>query len=62
MSKLSNLSKGTLAWLIVGLVLMVVGHYWGLVIAPAEREMSDVYQIIFVHAFSVDDFWPHHYS
>ena len=49
MSKLSNLSKGTLAWLIVGLVLMVVGHYWGLVIAPAEREMGDVYRIIFVH-------------
>ena len=49
MSKFSNLSKGTLAWLIVGLVLMVVGHYWGLVIAPAEREMGDVYRIIFVH-------------
>ena len=49
MSKFSNLSKGTLAWLIVGLVLMIVGHYWGLVIAPAEREMGDVYRIIFVH-------------
>ncbi len=49
MHKTQTLSKITLAWLISGLVLMVVGHYWGLAIAPAEREMGDVYRIIFVH-------------
>jgi heme exporter protein C len=33
----------------LGLALLIWGHYWGLVLAPPEREMGEVYRIIFVH-------------
>lgn len=33
----------------LGLALLIWGHYWGLVVAPPEREMGEVYRIIFVH-------------
>lgn len=31
------------------LVLMLIGSYWGLVIAPPDYQMGDSYRIIFVH-------------
>jgi heme exporter protein C len=34
---------------VVALVLLVVGGYWGLFIAPTEREMGEVYRVIYVH-------------
>jgi heme exporter protein C len=33
----------------VALALLVVGGYWGLFIAPTEREMGEVYRVIYVH-------------
>ena len=42
-------SKIDYGWLFIGLVLLVVGHFWGLFIAPPEREMGEVYRIIFTH-------------
>lgn len=38
-----------IGFFVLGLALLIWGHYWGLVIAPPEREMGDVYRIIFVH-------------
>ncbi len=34
---------------IVGLLLLIVGSYIGLVLTPAEKNMGDVYRIIYVH-------------
>ena len=34
---------------LLALVLIAVGGYWGLVKAPTERMMGDVYRIMFVH-------------
>ena len=34
---------------VVALALLVVGGYWGLFIAPTEREMGEVYRVIYVH-------------
>ena len=34
---------------LVALSLLVIGGYWGLFIAPTEREMGEVYRIIYVH-------------
>ena len=31
------------------LILMVVGSYWGLVIAPADYQQGDSYRIIYIH-------------
>jgi len=36
-------------FVVLGLALLVVGHVWGLFIAPVEREMGEVYRIMFVH-------------
>lgn len=36
-----------LAW--PALVLMVIGVYWGLVVAPADYQQGDSYRIIFIH-------------
>ena len=33
----------------VALTLLAVGGYWGLFVAPTEREMGEVYRIIYVH-------------
>ncbi len=33
----------------LGLVLLCVGSYWGLVVAPAETYMGDVQRIMYVH-------------
>ena len=42
-------SKIDYGWLCLGLILLVVGHGWGLFYAPPEREMGEVYRIIFAH-------------
>ena len=42
-------SKFDYGWLCLGLILLVVGHGWGLFYAPPEREMGEVYRIIFAH-------------
>ncbi len=34
---------------VVALALLAVGGYWGLVLAPPEESMGDVYRIMFVH-------------
>ncbi|MBC7792758.1 MAG: cytochrome c biogenesis protein CcsA [Clostridia bacterium] len=34
---------------LLALVLVAIGGYWGLVLAPTERMMGDVYRIMFVH-------------
>lgn len=33
----------------IALLLLIVGGYWGLFVAPTEREMGEVYRIIYVH-------------
>lgn len=43
------LKRMDIGFLILGLSLLIWGHYWGLVLAPPEREMGEVYRIIFVH-------------
>jgi len=43
------ISKLDYGWLFLGLVLLVVGHSWGLFVAPPEREMGEVYRIIYTH-------------
>ena len=40
---------------VVALTLLVVGGYWGLFIAPTEREMGEGYRVIYVH---VPAAWP----
>ena len=37
------------ALLVLGAVLLVIGSWWGLFIAPQERFMGDVYRIMYVH-------------
>ena len=43
------LKRIDIGFFILGLALLIWGHYWGLVIAPPEREMGEVYRIIFTH-------------
>ena len=43
------LKRIDIGFFILGLALLIWGHYWGLVIAPPEREMGEVYRIIFAH-------------
>ena len=37
------------ALMIVGVVLLIVGSYWGLAVAPTEQFMGDVQRIMYVH-------------
>ena len=34
---------------LMGLLLLIVGGYLGLFVAPTERHMGEVYRIIYVH-------------
>jgi heme exporter protein C len=38
---------------VFGLLLLAVGHYWGLAVAPPDREMGDVQRIMYVHVPAV---------
>jgi heme exporter protein C len=38
---------------VFALLLLGVGHYWGLAVAPPDREMGDVQRIMYVHVPSV---------
>lgn len=43
------LNRVDLVFLALALTLVGVGSYWGLVVAPPEEFMGDVYRIIYVH-------------
>lgn len=42
-------SRTPLVFLALGVVLLAIGSYWGLVLAPKERFMGDVQRIMYVH-------------
>lgn len=42
-----------LGFVVLGLVLFVIGQYWGLFIAPQEKNMGDVGRILYAHVPSV---------
>ena len=37
------------ALMALGVVLLIVGSYWGLAVAPTEQFMGDVQRIMYVH-------------
>lgn len=45
-----RLANGLAPWLgALGLLLLAVGSYWGLVIAPTDVTQGEVYRIIYIH-------------